>query len=257
MLTKKSKKMAIVIPLAVVIGFGGYMTLSGQVHSLAGIEKEPQTVILSKDFPSTSDLNVMIDEADLVVIGHYNGLDSKWNMARNPNNPSQEDTENYVEGHLYNFKISETIKGASDSKQIQVNHRFAETVVLEVSDAVVSPEGIVTKEATKVDMKEIENKDPLFIEPANGKKYMLFLKKNEDLGSYYGAIEPFSISFDKNDKAELQTNIETIDEDSLTSQTQFAEETFIVKNEIHETITDTISGKSLKELIQQVQKNSN
>ena len=35
----------------------------------------------------------MINEADLVVIGEYEGLDSKWNMARNPSNPSEEDKE--------------------------------------------------------------------------------------------------------------------------------------------------------------------
>ncbi len=54
-------------------------------------------------------------------------------MARNPSNPSEEDKENYVEGHLYNFNISETIKGVNENKQIKINHRFAETVKLEDS----------------------------------------------------------------------------------------------------------------------------
>lgn len=254
MATKKAKKSAIVISLAVVLGLGGFLTLNAQSQFLSDEEKGPQHIVLSKDYPSTSNLNDMINEADVIVIGQYTGLDSKWNMARNPNNPSEEDTENYVEGHLFNFNISETVKGTTDSEEIKVNHRYAETVELEVSDQVVSPKGIITKEATNVEIKDIVNQDPLYIEPRNGEKYMLFLKENKEIGNYFGAIEPFSIIIDENNKAELQTNIETIDEGSLTTTTVFAEKTFIVKNEIHETITDTISGTSLEELIRQVQK---
>ncbi|TKI99165.1 cardiolipin synthase, partial [Bacillus cereus] len=111
MLSKKAKTMVIAIPLATVIGLGGYSAFNSHFSPVAEEDKNTETVILSKDFPATSDLNQMINEADLVVIGEYEGLDSKWNMARNPSNPSEEDKENYVEGHLYNFNISETIKG--------------------------------------------------------------------------------------------------------------------------------------------------
>ncbi|MES9704553.1 cardiolipin synthase, partial [Bacillus toyonensis] len=190
MLSKKAKTIVIAIPLAAVIGFGGYSAYNSHFSNIAGEDKNAETVILSKDFPATSDLNQMINEADLVVIGEYGGLDSKWNMARNPNNPSEEDKENYVEGHLYNFNISETIKGVNENKQIKINHRFAETVKLEDSNAVVAPDGTVTKQATKVTTKEVQNKDPLYIEPKVNKKYMMFLKKDQLFGNYYGAIEP-------------------------------------------------------------------
>ena len=40
----------------------------------------------------------MVKEADVVAIGNYDGFDSTWNMARNPQDISQEDQENYVEG---------------------------------------------------------------------------------------------------------------------------------------------------------------
>ncbi|MDM5188799.1 cardiolipin synthase [Bacillus sp. DX4.1] len=255
MLNKKAKTMVIAIPLAAVIGFGGYSAFMGQFPSLAGEDKNPETVILSKDFPATSDLNQMINEADVVVIGEYEGLDSKWNMARNPNNPLEEDKENYVEGHLYNFNISETIKGTTENKKIKINHRFAETVKLEDSDAVVAPDGTIKKEATKVVTKDVENKDPLYIEPKISKKYMMFLKKDQLFGNYYGAIEPFAITFDENNKAELQTNIETINEKNMTSKAQFAGKTVVLKNEIHETITDNISGKTLNEVKEQVKQN--
>ncbi|PFN23214.1 cardiolipin synthase [Bacillus cereus] len=256
MLSKKAKTIVIAIPLAAVIGFGGYSAYNSHFSNVAGEDKNAETVILSKDFPATSDLNQMINEADLVVIGEYGGLDSKWNMARNPNNPSEEDTENYVEGHLYNFNISETIKGNNKNKQIKINHRFAETVKLEDSNAVVAPDGTVTKQATKVTTKNVQNKDPLYIEPKVNKKYMLFLKKDQLFGNYYGAIEPFAITFDENNKADLQTNIETINESKMSSKAEIAGKTIVLKNEIHETITDNISGKTLNELIDQVKQNA-
>jgi len=254
MLTKKVWTMAIAIPMAVAIGFGGYNVSNNQNHSMAADNKVPQTILISKDFSLTSSFEEMVNQSDLVVIGEYKNFDSKWNMARDPYNPLEEDTENYVEGHLYNFKISETIKGTAVSKIVKVNHRYAESFLLEESNAVVAEDGIILKEATKVVTKKVENKDPLYIEPTLGKKYMLFLKEGETLGNYYGAIEPFSISFDKNNKAELDSNLKTINDDLLTSTIQFDGSEYILKNEIHETITDTISGRDLKELKEQVQK---
>ncbi len=252
MLTKKVKTVIMTTSLAIIFIFGSYTIFDIHVENLLNKDKEGNTVVISKDFPSTSDLNKMITEADIVVVGEYESFDSKWNMARNPNNLIEEDTENYVEGHLYNFNISGLIKGTTNSEKIKINHRFAETITLEESDEIIAPNGTIKKEATQVTTKEIENRDPLYIEPIIGKKYMLFLKKDEVFGNYYGAIEPFAIIFDENNSAKLQTNIETINEDSLSSEIKVKEKTFIVKNEINKTITDTISGMSLEELIQKV-----
>ena len=80
---------------------------------------------------------------------------------------------------------------------------------------------------------------------------MMFLKKDQLFGNYYGAIEPFAITFDENNKADLQTNIETINESKMSSKAQLRKDNCI-KNEIHETITDNISGKTLDELKEQV-----
>ncbi|MGQ0515750.1 cardiolipin synthase, partial [Bacillus sp. D-CC] len=67
------------IAIIIVFVFGGYSAFNSHFSPAAGEDNNTETVILSKDFPSTSDLNQMIDEADLVVIGEYEGLDSKWN----------------------------------------------------------------------------------------------------------------------------------------------------------------------------------
>ena len=58
---------------------------------------------------------------------------------------------------------------------------------------------------------------------------MMFLKKDQLFGNYYGAIEPFAITFDENNKADLQTNIETINESKMSSKTQLAGKTIVLK----------------------------
>ena len=58
---------------------------------------------------------------------------------------------------------------------------------------------------------------------------MMFLKKDQLFGNYYGAIEPFAITFDENNKADLQTNIETINESKMSSKAQLAGKTIVLK----------------------------
>ena len=53
--------------------------------------------------------------------------------------------------------------------------------------------------------------------------------KDQLFGNYYGAIEPFAITFDENNKADLQTNIETINESKMSSKAQLAGKTIVLK----------------------------
>jgi hypothetical protein len=79
------------------------------------------TVNGGQDYPTTSELEEMVQEADVVLIGEYKDLDHTWNMARDPDDFQKEDTENYVEGHIYNFKVDEILKGESVLESLQVN----------------------------------------------------------------------------------------------------------------------------------------
>ncbi|MEG2909932.1 MAG: hypothetical protein RR945_11970 [Erysipelotrichaceae bacterium] len=255
MLNKKIKTIIISSSLAITLSIGSYYTFNAFINN-AENDKDNVSIIVSKDFPLTSDLNKMADESDIIVIGEYESFDSKWNMARNPDNPTLEDADNYVEGHLYNFNVSEVVKGSSDINSIKVNHRFAETIKIEDSNELTDSYGIIKKEATKTTSKNVENIDPLYIKPTTGEKYMLFLKKDQLFENYYGAIEPFSIVFDENDLAELQTNIADINEDSLSSKVNINDKTFLVKNEIYETINDNISGMNLNDLINRIKTNN-
>lgn len=257
MITIKKKLTITIILLGVILWVGGYLVFSNLLDNTNNINEGDKTVLLSSDYPITSELSEMIDEADIVVIGEYKNFDSKWNMARNPENIMEEDPDNYTEGHLYNFEISKKIKGETESNQIKVNHRYSEIILLEESNEVINDEGIIVREATKVITKEIENIDPLYIEPTIGQKYMLFLSEDEVFGSYYGAIEPFAIVFDENDVAELKTNLVSIDEESLSQEVEVGESNFTVINEIYESVDDTISGESLEEITEIVEEVGN
>lgn len=50
MLSKKTKTIIIAIPLATVIGFGGYSVFNSHFSPVAGEDNNTETVILSKDF---------------------------------------------------------------------------------------------------------------------------------------------------------------------------------------------------------------
>ncbi|WP_139184815.1 hypothetical protein [Virgibacillus subterraneus] len=49
-------------------------------------------------------------------------------------------------------------------------------------------------------------KDPYYVKPETGSKYVLFLKKDELFGNYYGAIEPFQIKISSDNQVKLVTN---------------------------------------------------
>ncbi|ALC88249.1 hypothetical protein AM499_14350 [Bacillus sp. FJAT-22090] len=202
---------------------------------------EPKTLVLHKTFKVTNELSEMVQESDVIVIGEYKGLDSKWNMA------PFEQHEN-VEGHLFNFQVNETLKGKPVEKEILINHRYSEIISIEESDEVVDETGVIVEEAKNIFTKEVENKDPLYIKPANSEKYMIFLKENSELGHYYPAIEPFLIQFDSNDVAQLKSNLINLDKNKLKFKTKVEERTFYVINEIPYTVVDNISGKNLDEI---------
>ncbi|UYX53654.1 hypothetical protein M3Y14_05785 [Bacillus thuringiensis] len=114
-MNKKLKFILLTVPFVICLSIGGYSIYFGEIGD--------KTILIAKDFPSTSRLEDMVKEADVVAIGNYDGLDSTWNMARNPQDISQEDQENYVEGHLYNFNVKEVLKGDPLQDRMKINYR--------------------------------------------------------------------------------------------------------------------------------------
>lgn len=202
-------------------------------------------------YPTASELREMVKTAELVILGEYESYEHSWNMLRDPEDIHEEDEENYVEGHIYNFKVDEIIKGEVASELIEVNIRYSQTVEVEESNEVVSPEGVIEKEETEVVIHEIEVIDPLYIEPELNKKYIVFLSKDADFNNYYGAIEPFSIVFDENGVAELKSNLLDGEHGELVSTTSHVvgDEKITVSAQVEGEIIDRITGESLEDLV--------
>lgn len=247
----KMKVSLLVAALLIITGGSG---LAYYVNTQGSEMNKVTNLIQSYDFPVANGLEEMANAADVIVVGEYIGFDSTWNMARNPGNPLEEDPKDYVEGRLYNFQVDKILKGNGLDDNIKVNHRYAENLTIVDSDAQVNSEGIVTKEATE--SKEINFKkfDSLFIEPENGSKYILFLKENKELNNYYGAIEPFSIKFDTNDVAALQSNLIDLKTKEFTSEIEVEKGRFVnITEPIDSTIKDTISKESYNDLVKEIE----
>ncbi|PFU38223.1 hypothetical protein COK86_26095 [Bacillus cereus] len=225
------------------------------IEEVYNVSSNSETIVLSKTFKTTNHLSEMVEEADVIVLGKYDGLHSKWNMA---NNSSYEIQGEDVEGHLFSFHVKEILKGDSVEDKILINHRYSESLVLEESNEVIDDNGIILKGATKVFTKKVKNKDPLYIKPKSGDTYIVFLKENSKLGHFYPALEPFMIQFDLRDIAQLKSNL--IDWDKNKYKYKFEvkvkEKTFYIENEIDSTIKDNISGKKLKDIKDFVKRSS-
>lgn len=155
-----------------------------------------------KDFAMAGSVTSMAEQSTYIVLGTYTELDSKWNMMRDPNDPTKEASENYVEGHLYKFSVEEVLKGSLSESEILVNLEYSETFTFTESDK-KTENGVITQEATwSVDHK-VNIINDLYVAPEIGTRYILFLDKDM---YYYGSCEPFMIKLN-GDTAELCSNI--------------------------------------------------
>lgn len=193
------------------------------------------------DYSVALSLEEMLEEADYVVAGSYKEFDSSWNMARDPENVRLEDAEYDIEGHLYRFEVEEVLKGDMAEGDILVNHKYSS--VFPVRSAKTNEEG------------EVEVRNPLYIEPELGGRYLLFLSYNADFDHYYGLVEPFSVKCMEDGTAKLQSNLigqtEAFTQDGLFNN----EERIQIRVEAM-TIEDTISGQSLEELYREIREYS-
>lgn len=248
-----SKRTALLAVLCAVLVFSAaFLTGSTPSPPAKAGEDNPiqspavRTITQHLDYRIADSLPEMINGAQVIVVGEYTGLDSTWNMSRNPQNPEEESSEIYVEGLLYNFSVHEVLKGELDSDTILVNHRHSETQNLVESNAQINSEGVIIKEATESEEIPLTIEDPLFIEPEENVVYILFLRENQRRGHYYGAAEPFSIK-DAGGTAELQSNLIGHTGAFLQTATLENGQTVNIATEIG-AIEDTISGHTFEEV---------
>ena len=180
--------------------------------SMSGCSKSAQSnentqyIGIHTDYPVATSLEDMQRASTYILVGHFNGEYETWNMARNPENLSEEDEKNRVEGRLYQFEVEEVLRGDVTEETVAVNLTYSKAIESIVSNAEIDEEGNITKEATESKTYNYTVQDPLFIEPSTSDTYILFLLKNSQQNNFYGAIEPFRIRLE-GDKAVLETNL--------------------------------------------------
>ena len=100
------KRHLLISSIIMVVLIGCSNTKTNEISS--DIENE-HVIGIEYDYPTSSNFESVIEEADLIVTGNYQEIDFKWNMARDPNNPDLEDEEYFTEGIIYNFSIDEVL----------------------------------------------------------------------------------------------------------------------------------------------------
>lgn len=133
---------------------------------------------ISVDYPTAYDINNMIDNSSYIVKGNFTKYVDSWNMARNPENLKEEDTQVRIEGRLYEFVIEKELKGNLSKKDII-------TINLPYS--------------------HMGNIDELYVEPTLNEKVILFLKYDSNFDYYYPAIEPYQF-IEINDELKVKSN---------------------------------------------------
>ena len=222
-----------------------FLNLCGCAKS-AQSNENTQYIGIHTDYPVVTSLEDMRKVSTYILVGHFNGEYETWNMARNPENLSEEDEKNRVEGRLYQFEVEKVLRGDVTEKTVDVNFTYSKAVESIVSNAEIDEEGNITKEATESKTYNYTVQDPLFIEPSTTDTYILFLLKNSQQNNYYGAIEPFRIRLE-GDKAVLETNL-TSGKTAQETVTMEDGQVFVVNMDVP-TIEDFISGQNAEEIM--------
>lgn len=226
------KRHLLISSITMVVLIGCSNTKTNEISS--DIENE-HVIGIEYDYPTSSNFESVIEEADLIVTGNYQEIDSKWNMARDPNNPDLEDEEYFTEGIIYNFSIDEVLYQSKDFNEssILVNLRHFERIN-------------VTLDNGKVET--IDYVDPFFIEPDINKKYVLFLQYNPQFDHYYAASEPFQFIVDNNELS-AKSNLFKENKSNISKYNNI-----IVKGPTLDNISDEFSGTEVDELEQLILK---
>lgn len=206
-------------------------------YNLIKSDNKITTIHTTADYPISESIREMVDNSDLVVMGQFKNMDSKWNMARNPNNIQEPDSNLYVEGHMYNFKVEKTITGKLNNEEIKVNIKYSTERTYKDDDR------------SEFQAKTI---DPLYIEPELNANYILFLNYDENFDNYYGSSEPFLILIEKNNIAKLISNtvnpIKSYNEQEIEINDK---KKVVISSEVAQ-IKDNITGKTLGQIINEI-----
>lgn len=250
----KSKKSLVAISLFLIILIGvGVTTFKFIDKNTESLKSTTENINISYDYKTAQNFTDMVRESDFIVLGVYEGFDSTWNLARDPEDLSKESKEEYIEGKIYNFKVEEVLSGDIKAENIKISHMYEETIVVEETsgDEEITPEGILVKEPTSVKYHDVKNINPAFIEPNFGEKYIVFLSKDEINELYMGAIEPYLINVDENGLVNVQSNL-LVENFPTINTHNLGDLTVSIESDANIDFEDSVTGKSLDEIIKQI-----
>ena len=186
MIKKKYRLYIYVLVGAFLLG-GTYTVVTGVVNLSIGAAKvsdpiQAVRIVSHADRPTYSNLLDVTNASDAVFIGTVEGVDGTRNLARNPQDPSKEDPERYVEGVDYRVDVSELLKGNDTDKQVLVTETKLQ----------------------RIGKEQVEVPDANYIGLVPGQSYIFFVKKSAVSGRYNATGQPFIFSVNNN-KVELQT----------------------------------------------------
>jgi hypothetical protein len=176
-------------------------------------------------------LEEMTHEADYIVVGTFEKFESTWNAARMGEGPdAKPDPRHYAEGRLYDFHVNEVLKGSIPDRTIKVSIIYAKT----------EQNLHINGQPTRMLIK-----DPHFIAPVFGKKYILFLTMANNAPPIYGIpFHPYQIQFDRTGKAALKKpNSQPMIEKKQSGSSQV-----VITYETDFKMIDTITGRDFKEI---------
>lgn len=194
---------------------------------MAGDKKEEVNMGMHVDLSMANNLSAMIDQAPIIVLGEYQGMDRVENGARNPKNPALPSENTYHEVQVYRFQVDKVLKGELDKENIEI--------------------GLAHKLQLQTDKdKKIEIKHPLYTKPQENKKYILFLNHPDSYTHYYTfPFSPHSILLDQKNIAHLVVPSLELQKQRVETQDQIVH---IHIDGFPSDYKDQISGKPLSTL---------
>jgi hypothetical protein len=182
-MNKKSIIFSVIVVTLLLMGtvfFRNGVNMKSQQEGATKVAAKSNSITYS-DRPKYTNMKDLLQASDLVFQGTVEGVYSKRNLARNPQNPSEEDPNIYVEGIDYNVKVNEILKGQADSNVLVTEQKQMQ----------------LGKDQSMV-------QDEHYLGLDSGHTYIFFVKKSNTTGRYYSVGDPFFFEIENN-KAMLKT----------------------------------------------------
>jgi|GEM_PF-2532129 len=180
---KKMVLFAVTIGVIFVGGAVYFIKDEGDIHKQLGTAKVTRHIhtISHSDRPKYTNIKDLSKASDCIFVGTVEGVAGTRNLARNPNDPTEEDPNIYVEGVDYNVKVIEVLKGKADSHVL-----------------------VTEQKQMRLDKDGPMVQDEHYIGLTSGQTYIFFVKKSNLTGRYYSVGDPFFFAIDNN-KVVLKT----------------------------------------------------